>query len=590
MNDSRLFIKRIFIVLISAFILFIRLAYAEEDAIEVYIDWNFPPYEYVDEDNNPTGFNVELLEEVAKIMNLDLEIKYGIWEDIREKLERGEIDMLTGMYYSEDRDEIVDFSNPHSFVNIGVFVRSDSGLEVRDINDLRGLSIIVQNEDIMEDLMRKENISNRIIEVPTHIEALKLLSVSDYDCAVVGTLQGFYYMDEFELENLTLASEIIEQQRYCFAFKEGDDELRAKINEGMRIAKETGVYRVLEEKWFGVYDSDIQRIKFFNYMKKIMAPAFAAFMLVLLWIVSLKRQVRVKTREIVDMNKNLEMKIMERTKDLQDALGNLKRTQKQLVEAEKLILLNDVAIGIAHEMNTPIGNCLTANSYYRINLERMIDRLDSNELKRGELREFFKENLEIERIMDGNLKKTAEIIRKFKETGSSLAGSQKILFNLRDKLLDPYKTIKRHYKEIPSEYEISCPDDIILDADPNIIIRIMSQLIQNSFMHGYDEWVGTLKINVEARLEDGKLMIKYVDNGKGISEDVSKKIFQPFFTTGREKGGTGLGLNIIYNTIINENLGIIRHSSTPYERTQFDFEIDYEKLKVNKLDKNGEML
>ena len=127
-------------------------------------DNNFPPYEFLDADGQPAGYNVALIEAVADVMGMEIEIRLAPWAEVRQALERGEIDVLQGMFYSEGRDQLVDFSTPHTIVHHAIFVRRGSD-QISALEDLQDKEIIVQNSDIMHDYVMLNDISAQVFPV-----------------------------------------------------------------------------------------------------------------------------------------------------------------------------------------------------------------------------------------------------------------------------------------------------------------------------------------------------------------------------------------------------------------------------------------
>lgn len=124
-------------------------------------DHNYPPFEYLDKNGNPTGFNVEILRSIAEVMDLDLEIDLGPWQEVREQLKNGEIDIITGMYKTKERDKHADFSIPHFYATYGIFVRE--GSPINDLTDLGDKEIIVQEGDLGHDYIKEAGLGEKII-------------------------------------------------------------------------------------------------------------------------------------------------------------------------------------------------------------------------------------------------------------------------------------------------------------------------------------------------------------------------------------------------------------------------------------------
>ncbi|GLI35630.1 PAS domain S-box protein [Desulforhabdus amnigena] len=260
-------------------------------------DYHYPPYEFLDEKGIPTGWNVDIFKAVAEVMGLDFEIKLGPWEQVRKSLEMGEIDVLLGMYRSEERDRLVDFSMPHLTVHHLIFVRQGSPIKSKE--DIRGKEIIVQRSDIMHDYLKANALTDHIVEVETPADALQLLASGKHDCALLGNLQGLFLVHKLKLSNISIVEPPLLSTHYCFAVTEGNADLLATLNEGLSLLNATKRYGEIYDKWFGVVDSPgIPVHVLAQYAAIILAPLLLLFVGSLIWSWSLKKKVAQKTEEL----------------------------------------------------------------------------------------------------------------------------------------------------------------------------------------------------------------------------------------------------------------------------------------------------
>ncbi len=190
-------------------------------------DYNAPPYEFMD-NGKPTGFSIDLTRAVAEVMGLEVEIRLGNWDEVRRDLEMGRIDVITGMGYSKERDNFVDFSAPHHIVYQAIFVRK--GSSISSLESIKDKEIIVQKSDIMHDYVKENNLSANIIVVEDQTEALRLLASGKHDCALLMKLHGLYLVNKLKLTNIKTVGPEILPMEYCFAVTEGDSLLLAQFN------------------------------------------------------------------------------------------------------------------------------------------------------------------------------------------------------------------------------------------------------------------------------------------------------------------------------------------------------------------------
>ncbi len=266
--------------------------------IVVGTELEYPPYSFLDENGNATGFNVELTRAVAAPTNLQVQFRIGPWGEIRQALEDGEIDAISGMYYSEDRDSIVDFSPPYTVVHHAIFARDDTA-EITSVEQLRGKQLIVMRGDIMHDYVMQTRLAKDPRLVDTQAEAVQLLASGQHDYALLAHLPALRWIGRLGLQNLRTVGPLIEPRDYCYAVPEGEVELLASVSEGLAAVKETGRYRELYDQWLGVLEPpDLPTRTVLKYIRIVLAPLLLASAVLLLWSYTLNRQVAQRTAQL----------------------------------------------------------------------------------------------------------------------------------------------------------------------------------------------------------------------------------------------------------------------------------------------------
>ncbi|MDR9502540.1 MAG: transporter substrate-binding domain-containing protein, partial [Desulfurivibrionaceae bacterium] len=261
-------------------------------------DHDYPPFEYLDEQGLPAGYNVDLSRAIAREMGLSIEIRLGPWAEIREALERGEIDALQGMYYSQERELIVDFSQAH-MVNhhVGV-VREGAGNPPVSLAELAGKRLVVQRGDIMHDYALAHGLEAQLVVVDTAVEALRALARGRYDCALVSRLTARYWIKKEGWDNLRVGSHSLLTADYGYAVPQGHKALLAQLGEGLKVLEITGDYRRIHEKWLGVYAEAPSYRGALRYFTLAVLFLLSLMVGVLLWSWALRRQVANRTQAL----------------------------------------------------------------------------------------------------------------------------------------------------------------------------------------------------------------------------------------------------------------------------------------------------
>lgn len=261
-------------------------------------DHNYPPFEYLDDDGQPTGYNVELTRAIAQEMGLAIEIRLGPWAEISKAFASGEIDALQGMFYSPERDLQFDFTAPHITNQCVSVVRSNGGLPPSTVDALKGKSIVVQSGDIMHDFALKNGLGDHLSVVGSQEEALKQLSKGRFDCALVSRLTAYHWIERLGLKNLRVGNRPLLSSGYCYAVPQGRKALLSELSEGLKVLDETGEYRRIHDKWMGVQHNRITLITIMRYALMIAAPLLLLLLISFFWLWSLRKLVARRTREL----------------------------------------------------------------------------------------------------------------------------------------------------------------------------------------------------------------------------------------------------------------------------------------------------
>lgn len=259
--------------------------------------------------------------------------------------------------------------------------------------------------------------------------------------------------------------------------------------------------------------------------------------------------------------------------ELQNSLNALKETQEQLIESEKMAALGGLVAGISHEINTPIGISITSSSFQYDEIERLKALYESQRMTENDFQDCIKNSLESTSIINVNLKRAADLIRCFKQIAVDQSSEEYRSFNLKTYLDEIILSLKPNLKKREAMVNIKCSEDINLKSYPGVYSQIMTNLILNSIIHGFENRdKGNISIQVDESEDDNNkqfLKIIYSDDGVGIPSDLKSKIFEPFYTTKRNIGGSGIGMALVYNLVTQKLRGKISLESKPSEGVHF---------------------
>ncbi len=282
--------------------------------------------------------------------------------------------------------------------------------------------------------------------------------------------------------------------------------------------------------------------------------------------------------EIRQLNQSLEQKINERTQalktsnqDLLNTLETLHQYQNQIVETEKMASLGQMVAGVAHEVNTPIGLGVTASTLMQDRLADIQTAFDEKKLTSNQLQRFLSESNENLGIIYRNLERAASLIRSFKQVAVDQSNENRRQFSVSQLVNEVLLSLRPNLKKTQHEVIVECDEKLEIDSKPGPLNQILINLIMNSLIHAF-EHIEKGQIKIQVRVDQNRCFVHYEDNGAGVPEHIKKRIFDPFVTTKRGEGGSGLGMHLVYNLVTQALNGKIYLESSLGDGVRIDFD------------------
>ncbi|MHB8709653.1 MAG: ATP-binding protein, partial [Desulfuromonadales bacterium] len=460
--------------------------------------------------------------------------------------------------FSEERAQTLAFSPPHTIVNHAIFARKETP-PVSSFEELRGKEVIVFKDGIMHDTLRNLGFSRELHMTETPDGVMRLLASGQHDYAVVAMLPGMYLIRELKLNNLVPVARSVSTQRYCYAVKKGDAELLARINEGLAILKQTGEYYAIYNKWLGVLEPPR-----FPWERAVRYGVMALVVLMVglagtvIWSRTLQRKVAQRTVELA-------REVAQR----KQALEELRRHQDQLVQADKMASLGILVSGVAHEINNPTGLILFNTP---VICEAYADA---------------------ETILEEHYRVHGDFILG----GIPYSRMRSKIPQMLDDMHEGAKRIKRiveDLKDFARRNDASVSETVDVNTVVSLAVRLVEVTIRKSTDHfsvsygeqlppvrGHAQRIEQVVVNLilnacQALPDPGRsivmetgyatdthcVWVRIKDDGSGIAPEHLVHLTDPFFTTKRESGGTGLGLSVSAG-IVKEHGGELQFDSQP---------------------------
>jgi two-component system, NtrC family, sensor kinase len=275
-------------------------------------------------------------------------------------------------------------------------------------------------------------------------------------------------------------------------------------------------------------------------------------------------------------NLNLEETVTQRTAELtasnaelSEALQTLQTAQRELVESEKLASLGRLVAGVAHELNTPLGNALTVVSALDDRYKQLEGMLTGGvQLRRSTLEELARDTRRGQDILQRNVQKAADLVRDFKQVAIDQTNDMRRDFDLGKVVEDVMIMVEPSFKHTPFVIRTELSHGLMLNSYPGALGQVLTNLLMNALLHGFEGMEqGCVTVRC-APLNDTEAELSVSDDGRGMDESVRRRIFDPFFTTKLGTGGSGLGMHIVHSIVTNVLGGQIEVKSAPGQGTQ----------------------
>jgi polar amino acid transport system substrate-binding protein len=528
------------------------------DLVVVGGDRDYPPYEFLDATGQPAGFNVDLTRAIGEVMGMRLEFRLGAWSDMREALRTGRIDLLQGLSWSGPRAREFDFAPPHTIVQHAIFARRETA-PVDTLEGLAGHAVVVHRGGIMDDTLTSLGQGATLIRTDTPADALRAVAAGQGEYAVVAAVPGMYLVRELELDNLEPVTRRIAAVPYGHAVRKGDAELLARLTEGLAIVKKTGRYEALREKWLGVLEPPVfDWRQFVRYASIIVVPLLLGLVAAAVWTRSLHRLVAQRTA-------SLAAEVAER----QRAVEALERNQQALLQADKLAALGTLVSGVAHEINNPNGLVLLDLQTVRDAWLDARELLDERQRAEGDFElgglPYARMRDELGRLLDEALdgsRRIRRIVEDLKDFArrEDAPRAEPVDVNAAVRaalrLVDP--TLRQATGRLAVELAEALPP---VRGDAQRLEQVLVNVLLNA-CQALPAADRAIAVRTAWDPAASRVVIEVRDQGLGIAPEDLPRLTEPFFTTKRGRGGTGLGLSVSAG-IVAAHGGTLAFASTP---------------------------
>jgi signal transduction histidine kinase len=286
--------------------------------------------------------------------------------------------------------------------------------------------------------------------------------------------------------------------------------------------------------------------------------------------------------QLEQMNRGLELMVSDRTRELSQSnealkitIDNLRMTQDQLIESEKMASLGGLVAGVAHEINTPVGVGVTAASFLKEKTDVLDKLYQSQNMKKSDLEAYLDQARQSSSILLSNLDRASNLIKSFKMISVDQSSDLMRSFKPREYFADLFLSLHAPDKRTKVAVRLDGDPELEVRSYPGAFSQIVTNLFMNSCLHGF-EGRADGQVALDFWVAKDRLALRYSDDGCGMDEPTLRKIYEPFFTTRRDLGGTGLGMHIVFNLVTQKLGGSIKASSAPGRGAEFVLDLPLE--------------
>ncbi|MCL9783756.1 PAS domain-containing sensor histidine kinase [Vibrio sp. S4M6] len=513
---------------------------------------------------------------------------YGLPFNPHIAISKERLDELMSEYYTtavEDLDVVQEWSNEPKSFRLLADIKSRALL-------LRN-SFIQKNKVMSPDIQQQFDELNELCELLVEYEAaygVHFIPFSSSGNKVVG-----WALAGSSITLILLVSIIIYYRRKASLLKSDTEKSHKWIlsiinnmKDGFVFFDEEGKVLLINKRFineFGLHDKGIENGKYelAKIYEKIIASKFK--------FISQEQRIAI-SKKILDVNseenhiefQSRENKWWQLRKNKTSINGTIHiwsdithdiKQKKDLWEAQKISSLTSLVTGVAHEINTPVGVCITVASHLKDTLHQTLDQLHSNQIPKDNLIEVIKEIEEYSSLLHNNLQRTSKLIKVFKQISVFEWSEEKShQFNLYENITHTVSSLREEINGSQCKIRIECDQSLTFFGMPSSFSQVYTNLILNSLNHGFDNWDGQKNIDIILNRKNNTLYINYKDSGRGMNADMEDKIFEPFVTTKRgQKQHFGLGAHVVFNIVVHLLKGKISCSSQQNQGVNFDISI-----------------
>lgn len=529
-------------------------------------DADFPPFDFVDENGQVTGICRAYLNQIEKNTGIRFAYKADKWSSILSTLDEGGVDFVSASV-TEERKKTKLFTRQYIIIPSAVITRKDN-LSIQREDDIDGMRISTVEGWAWNQDLKNDHPKAVLVQYPSLLAAFNAVAFGEVDATVQDLATAGYVIEQNKITTLKMAASYDLPLDLQFMMRKDQPELRSILDKASAA--------ISQEQIDAIYAQWIRlRPQPFYENPAVIRTGLITVLLILIilaWSITLKMEVNKRTRALKNTNEELERTI-----------DDLHMLQRQLIDQEKMAALGSLVAGISHEVNSPLGVIKTVVSFLGERTKTVGEHLRDKSLSGGELQSYLEEASDSIDVMDQSVGKAIDLMQNLKTVAADQMMENREVFDVCAYLSKIRGNLKYECRKRQVEIRVECTDPLRIFSYPGAFSQVITNLVMNSLIHGFGEMTGGI-ISISEEFLDDTLLIRYRDNGCGMDTETMARMYEPFFTTNKGKGGTGLGMHIIRTLVVDKLAGEIECLSNPGNGVEFTI-----RLPKHSWDPSGEL-
>lgn len=551
---------------------------AAHPVLRVAVDSGRAPIEWRGEDGAMRGISIDFMRRVEEQLGVrfDLVPVRDVADEI-SRIEQRQVDLVSAISHTPGRAGFMLVTAPYLSTPVVIY----AGTATPPMGGLAGLSgqrVAVAARTGVADALPHDWPAIAMVPVSNFRAGTELLRNGKVRAVVGPLLTGTHQLVELGATDVRVAGETDYRYQIGIGVRSDWPELLPILDAALAAIPKSE-REAFRQNWSTVhYAHDID----YRPLGALLLAVVVAITFIVQLRVMVKRRTaelqqevaarRAREAEIQELNNVLEQRVTARTAELRQANDDLRVAAEQLLQTEKVASLGRLVAGIAHELSTPLGSALTASTTLKAHVDSFARALAAGQLKRSAADLFVGQCQQATEIIERNTFRAAGLIDNFKELAVDQASVRRRVFPLRRTVEEVIASHHNAWKHRGHHIDLDVAPDIELDSFPGPLAQVLSNLLENSLVHGFEGRKGG-HVHIRAQRQDERVLLTYTDDGKGIPAEYRSKIYDPFFTTRLGQGGSGLGLYIVQTLVTGVLGGTITLQGEPGAGTLFQISL-----------------